>query len=156
MMRLLFIVLMSGTMAVYAADIPMVFENAAEQERYQNLLEELRCLVCQNQSLADSHADLAQDLRNEVYRMMKQGLDDEEINRFLVDRYGDFVLYRPPLGPTTLLLWLGPFVLLAAALAGVYRFVRTRRVDEAVTVSAADRQRLSRMLDGDSDGKAGP
>jgi cytochrome c-type biogenesis protein CcmH len=140
------LVLLAGPVT-YGADIPMTFENAAEQERYQGLLEELRCLVCQNQSLADSHADLAQDLRNEVYRMVKEGQADQEILQFLVTRYGDFVLYRPPLKASTLLLWFGPFVLLALALAGVYRFINSRRVEAEVVISREDEERLARIFD---------
>ena len=86
------------------------------QERYYSLIEEIRCLVCQNQSLADSHADLAQDLRNEIYQMVIAGEQDEQIIQFLVERYGDFVLYRPPLKENTWLLWFGPFLFLITAL----------------------------------------
>lgn len=90
---------------------PLVFDSAEMEERFNQLTEELRCLVCQNQSLADSDAVLAQDLRNEVFVMLQQGNSNEEIKRFLVDRYGDFVLYRPPLRQNTLLLWLSPLLL---------------------------------------------
>ncbi len=107
-----------------AADVPFVFEDDTDAERYQRLVEELRCLVCQNQSLADSHADLAQDLRDEIYRMIGDGLSDEEIVGFLVDRYGDFVLYRPPLKASTVLLWFGPFLIFIAAVFIAVRFLR--------------------------------
>ena len=152
-MKFFIVVSMALSISVaYAADVPMVFEDAGQQQRYQELLEELRCLVCQNQTLADSHADLAQDLRNEVYRMVKAGETNQEIVRFLVSRYGDFVLYRPPLKATTLLLWFGPFVILLLSLAGVYVFVRSRRVDEVVTVSREDQERLTRLFN-NPDGK---
>lgn len=124
---------------------PVVFEDAQQQLRFQSLLEEIRCLVCQNQSLADSNAELARDLRNEVYRMVEQGESNQEIVDFLVARYGDFVLYRPPLKNTTLILWFGPFILLLLALVAIYRFVKSTRVEE-VSVSAADQQRLSQLL----------
>lgn len=138
--------IMLSSAALYAADEPLQFEDPATQQRYQDLLEELRCLVCQNQSLADSHADLAQDLREEVYDMVEAGLTNDGIIEFLVARYGDFVLYRPPVKWTTVLLWFGPFTLLLLALFSVYRFVRTRNAT-AVVLSETDRERLSHLLD---------
>jgi len=124
---------------------PVGFEDAQQQQRFQSLLEEIRCLVCQNQSLADSNAELARDLRNEVYRMVDQGESDKEIIDFLVARYGDFVLYRPPMKNTTLILWFGPFILLLLALVAIYRFVKSTRVEEVI-VSEAEQQRLSQLL----------
>ena len=96
----------------YANDEPVVFENKNLEERYYLLIEEIRCLVCQNQSLADSNAPLAQDLRNEVFKMIQANKSNNEIMEFLVERYGDFVLYRPPLKKNTWLLWFGPFLFL--------------------------------------------
>ena len=96
----------------YANDEPVVFENKNLEERYYLLIEEIRCLVCQNQSLADSIAPLAQDLRNEVFKMIQTNKSNNEIMEFLVERYGDFVLYRPPLKKNTWLLWFGPFLFL--------------------------------------------
>ena len=96
----------------YANDEPVVFENKNLEERYYLLIEEIRCLVCQNQSLADSNAPLAQDLRNEVFKMIQATKSNNEIMEFLVERYGDFVLYRPPLKKNTWLLWFGPFLFL--------------------------------------------
>ena len=96
----------------YANDEPVVFENKNLEERYYLLIEEIRCLVCQNQSLADSNAPLAQDLRNEVFKMIQTNKKNNEIMEFLVERYGDFVLYRPPLKKNTWLLWFGPFLFL--------------------------------------------
>jgi len=123
-----------------AADVPFVFEDEADAERYQRLVEELRCLVCQNQSLADSGADLAQDLRDEIYRMIGDGLSDEEIVGFLVDRYGDFVLYRPPLKASTVLLWFGPFLVFVAAVLIAVRFLRRQaaRMDADGQAAATD------------------
>ncbi len=133
-----------------AADTPRGFDEPQRQARYQHLLEELRCLVCQNQSLADSHAELAQDLRDEVYRMVDEGADDDAILGFMVERYGDFVLYRPPLKSTTWLLWGGPVVLLV--LAGVAVVVLTRRrAAPPAALSEAERARLAELLDA-SDG----
>jgi cytochrome c-type biogenesis protein CcmH len=134
-----------GLSGAFAADEPLQFEDPSKQDRYQHLLEELRCLVCQNQTLADSHADLAQDLRKQVYKMVDEGQDSLAIIEFLVARYGDFVLYRPPVKPTTVLLWFGPFVLLAVALFSVFRFVRNRKT-AAVVIDAAERDRLARLL----------
>ncbi len=88
---------------------------------------ELRCLVCQNQTIADSHADLAVDLRNQIRTMIGEGKSDDEIRRYMTDRYGDFVLYKPPLKPTTALLWVGPPVLLAGALAALFVLLRRRQ-----------------------------
>ena len=98
-----------------------------DQERIRNLSEKIRCLVCQNQSLADSPAELATDLRRQVVEQVKAGRSDEQILEFMVQRYGDFVLYDPPLKASTLLLWVGPFVLLAVALALLAAVVRRRR-----------------------------
>lgn len=91
---------------------PLVFASQQQQERFNKLTEELRCLVCQNQNLADSDAPLAHDLRREVHEMVLAGRTNEQIKQFLVTRYGDFVLYRPPVQKNTYLLWLGPLVLL--------------------------------------------
>lgn len=137
--------LFMGIASAFAADEPLQFEDPIKQERYQHLLEELRCLVCQNQTLADSHAELAQDLRKQVYKMVDDGQDVPAIIEFLVARYGDFVLYRPPVKATTVLLWFGPFVLLGVALFSVFRFVRNRNT-AAVVIDAAERERLARLL----------
>tara|TARA_B100001250_G_scaffold381244_1_gene373392 strand:- start:881 stop:1291 length:411 start_codon:yes stop_codon:yes gene_type:complete len=97
----------------YANDEPVVFEDKDLENRYYMLIEEVRCLVCQNQSLADSNAPLAQDLRNEIFKMLQTNQSDNKIMDFLVQRYGDFVLYRPPLKKNTWLLWFGPFLFLS-------------------------------------------
>jgi len=91
---------------------PLVFASQQQQERFNKLTEELRCLVCQNQNLADSDAPLAHDLRREVHEMVLAGRTNQQIKEFLVTRYGDFVLYRPPVQKNTYLLWLGPLILL--------------------------------------------
>ncbi len=103
------------------------FASQTEEDRYRALLEELRCTVCQNQSLADSDAPLAQDLRREVYGQIRAGRSDFEIRQFMRDRYGDFVLYNPPLAGHTLLLWVGPPALLLIALAAAAVVVVRRR-----------------------------
>lgn len=107
---------------------PLIFSSDEQEARYTKLTTELRCLVCQNQNLADSDAPLAQDLRQEIYKMMQAGQDDEQIKTFLVDRYGDFVLYRPAIGGNTLALWLMPVLLLAGGAIVVFVSVRRRRM----------------------------
>jgi cytochrome c-type biogenesis protein CcmH len=96
-------------------------------QRVMALSQQLRCLVCQNETLADSQADLAADLRVEIRGQMKMGKSDKEIIAFLTARYGDFVLYNPPVKPTTYLLWFGPFILLAGALVALFRRLKQRR-----------------------------
>jgi cytochrome c-type biogenesis protein CcmH len=100
--------------------------DAVVEVQVQRLSEQLRCLVCQNQTLADSHAELAQDLKQEIREMAAKGMEDQAIIDYLVERYGDFVRYRPPLKSTTALLWLGPFVLLIAGGFGLFITLRKR------------------------------
>lgn len=103
---------------------PLVFRDAAEEARFRALVLQLRCVMCQNQSLADSDAMIAQDLRAEILAMMRQGRSDEQIKQFLVERYTDFVLYRPEVRPMTWLLWFGPLLLLIGGgiwIAGIVR-----------------------------------
>ena len=121
------------------------FKDPVEQQRYEHLIEDLRCLVCQNQSLADSDADLAQDLRDEVYQIIQSGKSDDEAVKFLVDRYGDFVLYRPPVNTTTILLWSGPFLLLGSGLLFIWYRTRARRHDSPVSLTVAERERLESL-----------
>ena|SRR5687768_3630247 len=97
------------------------------EERVMNMARELRCLVCQNETLADSRADLAVDLRNQIREQMKAGKSDKEIIAFMTERYGKFILFRPPVDPTTYLLWFGPFVLLLGGLLFLFRYVKQRR-----------------------------
>jgi len=104
-----------------------VNNDPAIEQRLKNLSQELRCLVCQNETLADSRADLAEDLRDEIREQMKAGKSDKEIIAFLTDRYGQFILYRPRVTPVTYLLWFGPFVLLLAGLAVLFHFIKQRR-----------------------------
>jgi len=108
------------------AQEPLVFEDPEQEARYNQLTVELRCLVCQNQNLADSDAPLAQDLREEIYDMMQTGQSNEQIKTFLVDRYGDFVLYRPAMEGNTLALWLIPGVLLGIGGLALFFTVRSR------------------------------
>ena len=124
---LLILPLMGG--AALSSPAPAVieitsFEQAELEQRYHGLIAELRCMVCQNQNLADSDAPLAKDLRRKTEEMLKQGKSDEEIISYMRERYGDFVLYRPPFDLRTAALWLGPFVLLFAALCGLALHIR--------------------------------
>ncbi|HEY4528721.1 MAG TPA: cytochrome c-type biogenesis protein [Luteimonas sp.] len=105
---------------------PLEFRDRAEEQRFHRLTLELRCVMCQNQSLADSDAPIAHDLRREVFNLMREGRSDDEIKQFLVERYGEFVLYRPQFGGGTLLLWLGPAVVLLAGAVVVVVVVRRR------------------------------
>ena len=125
---------------------PLV-DNPQAEARLKHLAVELRCLVCQNQTLADSHAPLAEDLRREVREMIAKDMSDKDIIEFLVTRYGDFILYRPPLKATTTLLWVGPFVLLIAGVAALVLALRRRQkklVD--LSLSEEERNRVARLL----------
>ena len=124
-------------------------DDPALEKRVVKLTSELRCLVCQNQSLADSHADLAIDLKNQVRAQMQTGKTDAEIRNYMVARYGDFVLYDPPFKMTTLLLWAGPFVLLLVGLLGLAAYMRGRRRRLSnVELTAADHARAQALLRG--------
>lgn len=105
---------------------PLAFENQAEEDRFNRLAHQLRCVMCQNQSLADSDAEIARDLRAEVLALMRQGKNDDEIKAFLVKRYGEFVLYRPQVNPGTWLLWFGPGLLLLGGAVALVLIVRRR------------------------------
>lgn len=118
---------LTAALAAHAME-PREFETPEQERRFNALTEELRCTVCQNQSLADSDVPLAEDLRNEIQVMLEQGNSDEAIKRFLVDRYGDFVLYRPPVRGNTLLLWLAPLLLLTTGAAVMAVTIHRRRV----------------------------
>jgi cytochrome c-type biogenesis protein CcmH len=125
------------------------FASEAERQRYRTLTEELRCPKCQNQNIADSDAPIATDLRAQIYRMLKEGKDNEQIIEFLVARYGDFVLYKPPVTSRTLLLWYGPAGLLVGGFVLLGVIVLRRRGKRAapqVGLSADEQQRLAALL----------
>ena len=111
----------------WAKEAEPVAADPALEARVMALATELRCLVCQNQTIADSHADLAVDLRRQIREMLAQGQSDDQVRRYMTDRYGDFVLYKPPFKATTVLLWAGPPLLLLGALAGLYMILRQRQ-----------------------------
>jgi cytochrome c-type biogenesis protein CcmH len=149
MMRtlLLCLALLAGSAAFAKEAAPMAVDEAVEK-RMVAISEELRCLVCQNESLAGSHADLALDLRREIRTLIGQGKTDQQILDFMVERYGDFVRYRPPVKPTTWLLWGGPFVLMAGGIGALIVFLRRReKTPEAATLSDEDRRRAAALLD---------
>ena len=149
MMRtlLLCLALLAGSAAFAKEAAPMAVDEAVEK-RMVAISEELRCLVCQNESLAGSHADLALDLRREIRTLSGQGKTDQQILDFMVERYGDFVRYRPPVKPTTWLLWGGPFVLMAGGIGALIVFLRRReKTPEAATLSDEDRRRAAALLD---------
>jgi cytochrome c-type biogenesis protein CcmH len=128
-----------------------VKDDPAIEQRLNKLSQELRCLVCQNETLADSRADLAEDLRDEIRQQMKAGKSDKEIIAFLTDRYGQFILYRPQVTPTTYLLWFGPFVLLLGGLALLFYYIKQRRdLIPEQPLSADERKRAEAMLRADS------
>jgi cytochrome c-type biogenesis protein CcmH len=136
----------------FAKDAQPLGDDPALEKRLNNLSKELRCLVCQNETLADSQADLAADLRREIREQMKAGKSDQEIINFLTQRYGQFILYRPQVTPTTYLLWFGPFVLLLVGLAILFRYIKQRRdsiPDKPLT--NAERQRARELLTTDSE-----
>jgi cytochrome c-type biogenesis protein CcmH len=103
------------------------FDDELLEQRYLNLIQELRCLVCQNQSIADSNAELAQDMRRKTYELVRQGYTRQQVADFMATRYGNFVLYDPPFNLATALLWLAPLALLLLAIAGAFRYVRQQR-----------------------------
>ena len=133
--------------AVQAKEAPPAVADPVLEKRVMALSEELRCLVCQNQTLADSHAGLAMDLKNQVREKLASGMSDKDVIDFMVERYGDFVLYRPPVRAATWLLWFGPFLLLAVALYLLMRKLAKRRED-AATLPDAELQRAAALLEG--------
>ena len=134
MHKLVAILLLVAALPVYAIDV-IEFRNAAEEQRFRDLSAELRCLVCQNQSLDDSSAPLAQDLRDEVLALMRAGNTDAQIKQYLVERYGDFVLYRPRFTAANLLLWLGPVLLLLGGVLLVFRSLRRMQKSSATNLT---------------------
>lgn len=136
-MRRLLLALMLVLSAAVGAMEPIQFKDAAEEARFRALSAELRCVMCQNQSLADSNAQIAHDLRQQVLTLMREGKTDREIKDYLVARYSDFVLYNPPVRPATWLLWFGPALMLAIG-AGVVVVVVRRRAATAPAAAPND------------------
>ncbi|MDO9169847.1 MAG: cytochrome c-type biogenesis protein CcmH [Methylobacter sp.] len=136
MKYLLIILLLVLSGSAYAAGVSPQFANPEQQEAYETLTSELRCLVCQNQTIADSNAELAADLRRQVYEMLQQGKSKQDIAQFMTDRYGDFVLYNPPFKLKTGVLWLGPVAFLLIGLVIVFLFVRRKKAEATMPAHA--------------------
>ena len=139
MRRLLFALLLMLAATVGAME-PIQFHDAAEEARFRALSAELRCVMCQNQSLADSNAQIAHDLRLQVLSLMREGKSDREIKDYLVGRYSEFVLYNPPVRPATWLLWFGPALMLAIGAAVVVVVVRRRAASAPVAAPDENEQ----------------
>ena len=144
---LLCVVLLGANLVMAKEAVPLADDPLVEQ-RLIAISEELRCLVCQNESLAGSRAELAQDLRREIRGLIKQGRTDDEIKTFLVSRYGDFVLYRPPVKPSTWLLWAGPFGLAVVGVVALMLYLRRRNQDlgDETALTEEERKRAEKLL----------
>ncbi len=138
---LLFVLVIGAADAIAPVDV-----KPEHEQRYRDLLSELRCLVCQNQTIEESDSELAHDLRVEVNKLLKNGASDSEIIDFMANRYGDFVLYKPLVKPKTYLLWYGPFLFLAVILFLVLMFVKKQRPSIKVELSDNDKQKLDSIL----------
>jgi cytochrome c-type biogenesis protein CcmH len=136
--------------SVSAKDAAPLADDPLTEQRLISISEEMRCLVCQNESLAGSRSDLANDLRREIRILIKEGKSDEQIRTFMVERYGDFVLYRPPVKPITWLLWIGPFIILIIGIGGLLTYLRRRdRSIPNYNLTDADNQRIDALLNDD-------
>lgn len=120
------------------------------EERYHSLLNELRCLVCQNQTIAESDAELAKDLRTEVKKMLEEGATDSDIIDFMANRYGDFVLYKPLIKPKTYLLWFGPFIALVLVLGFLFLMINKQRVTKNIELTSEEQAKLDSALNQDN------
>ena len=140
-----------GAAGASAREAAPLAEDPVVEQRLIRISEDVRCLVCQNESLAGSRADLANDLRREIRKLIREGKTDAEITEFLVSRYGDFVLYRPPVKPVTWLLWFGPFLLLAGGVVALVLFLRGRQrahgTDAEPTLTDEERRQAQALLD---------
>lgn len=147
---LLLVFVLAACLGAGAREAVPIAEDEVVEQRLIAIADELRCLVCQNESLAGSRAELAQDLRREIRALIKAGKTDAEIHEFLVSRYGDFVRYRPPFRPSTWLLWLGPFALVLVGIGGLVLYLRRRGRQVAAPALSADEQaKAAAMLRGE-------
>lgn len=148
MKRLLLITLCALSFGMsYAKDAAPLADDPLTEQRLISISEEMRCLVCQNESLAGSRSDLANDLRREIRILIKEGKSDDQIRTFMVERYGDFVLYRPPVKPITWLLWVGPFVILLVGIVGLLGYLRRRNSSVPSTIlTDEDNQKIDALL----------
>jgi cytochrome c-type biogenesis protein CcmH len=156
MRALLAAALLAFSGAVFAQATEVAKPDAQVERRLKTLAEELRCLVCQNQTIADSSAPLALDLRNQIRVQIGQGRSDDQIRDYMVTRYGDFVLYRPPFKATTLVLWVGPALLLALGIAVYLSVLRRRRTEPATPPTGERLAAIESLLAGDGDRKKTP
>lgn len=147
MKSLLFALSLALSAPAWAAEAVPVGEDPVIEQRMVKLAEDLRCLVCQNESLAGSHAELAEDLRKEIRAQMKAGKNDKEVISYLTDRYGDFVLYRPPFKPVTYLLWLGPLLFLGLGGSLWYVALKKRRALKETPVDEKKLAAAAQLLD---------
>jgi Uncharacterized protein involved in biosynthesis of c-type cytochromes len=139
MKRLLFIVILVISVNCYGVDYRQLAD-PKQHESYDTLTKELRCLVCQNQTIADSNAELAADLRRQVYEMLEKGKSRDEIVQFMTDRYGDFVLYKPAFKGKTTILWIAPIIFLLMGLITVFFFIRRKKASENLQDQAGSLQ----------------
>lgn len=148
-MRKFLLLLLLAVPLAMAETKPVVyqFKDPLLEQRYQTLTEQLRCLVCQNQNIADSHAELAQDLRGKVYELLNKGDDDAQIIQYMTDRYGDFVLYKPPFKFKTLLLWLAPALALLLGGLGFWRVMKNARQQAKEQLPEAELKSIRNLLD---------
>jgi len=141
------LLLSSITLSVYAGVEVREFTDAEQERRYHKLIDELRCLVCQNQNLADSNSQLALDLRNKVFEMLAAEKTDQQVADYMVQRYGEYVLYNPPLDPVTSILWIGPILAVIAAILLLLIFIFKLSKTTPVTLSDEDRAKTKNLLD---------
>ena len=147
MKRIVFLLVVLSSLSCVVFAQKAATEDAALDIRVRELSQQLRCLVCQNETLADSQADLAADLKQQIREQMKAGKSDKEILAYLTARYGDFVLYRPPVSRKTYLLWFGPFVFLAGGLVALFRYIKNRREQiHEQPLSAEEHKRAAELL----------
>ncbi len=146
-LNLIFLILLFFSLSAVAAPIETFKFDSPETEKiFHKLSEELRCLVCQNQNIAESNADLAKDLRLEIYTMLSAGKTEDEIVDFMVNRYGDYVLYRPPFKPMTWLLWFGPVIAFVIGLIFVVRYMKSQKMNEQIeSLSEEDVERIKNL-----------
>ncbi len=127
------------------------FNKQVSERRYSNYISKIRCLVCQNESLGSSRAELAIDLRRQIFKMMNDGKTNQQISTFLIERYGDFILYQPPLKKSTLVLWLGPFLLIAALLFALLRRIKRMQHATQPELTAEQKETARRILNSDGE-----
>lgn len=146
MRKVCFLILLLVALPLTAAVEYHPFADPQTEQAYQTLITELRCLVCQNQTIADSNADLAKDLRQQVYTMLQQGQSQQDVVDFMTQRYGDFVLYRPVFSFKTGLLWFGPGLFLLLGVIAVFILIRNKKIAPHPTLDAKQQTRLNEML----------